>query len=272
MHPSFKLEELHCGILKKPRSPQRSDGSLAMFSRTIEWFGLEGTLKIISFQRPCHGQGRLPLDQVAQSPIQPGLEHFQGWGIHSFPGQPVPAPFRYWKAARRCPQSLLFSRLNNPNSLSLSSQERCSSPRIIFVALLWTHSNSSMSFLCWGPQRLNAVLQAGSHESGVEEENHLPRPAGHCSFDAAQDMVGFLGCKCTLPRHDEPLIDQHPQALLLTAALNSNHTDARDRAVFDLLKWANMPKSILQPPGLIQVCIPIYERRFFAMLLITAPV
>jgi len=28
--------------------------------------------------------------------------------------------FRYWKAS---PQSLLFSRLNNPNSLSLSSQE-----------------------------------------------------------------------------------------------------------------------------------------------------
>ncbi|GAB0209980.1 hypothetical protein GRJ2_003463700 [Grus japonensis] len=31
------------------------------------------------------------------------------------------APFRYWKAAIRYPQSLLFSRLNNPNSLSLSS-------------------------------------------------------------------------------------------------------------------------------------------------------
>ncbi|KAK4818440.1 hypothetical protein QYF61_013127 [Mycteria americana] len=36
--------------------------------------------------------GHLPLDQVAQSPIQPGLEHFQGWGIHSFSGQPVPVP------------------------------------------------------------------------------------------------------------------------------------------------------------------------------------
>ncbi|KAK4818178.1 hypothetical protein QYF61_007620 [Mycteria americana] len=41
---------------------------------------------------------------------------------------------------------------NNPNSLSLSSQERCSSPRIIFVALLWTRSNQSMSFLYWGRQ------------------------------------------------------------------------------------------------------------------------
>ncbi|KAK4821719.1 LOW QUALITY PROTEIN: hypothetical protein QYF61_000262 [Mycteria americana] len=36
-------------------------------------------------------QGHLPIDQVAQSPIQPVLEHFQGWGIHNFSGQPVPA-------------------------------------------------------------------------------------------------------------------------------------------------------------------------------------
>ena len=56
----------------------------------MEWFGLEGTLKIIWFQPPCHEQGHLPLDQVAQSSIQPGLERCQGGGIHSFSGQPVP--------------------------------------------------------------------------------------------------------------------------------------------------------------------------------------
>ena len=27
---------------------------------------------------PCHGQGHLPPDQAAPSPIQPGLEHCQG--------------------------------------------------------------------------------------------------------------------------------------------------------------------------------------------------
>jgi len=41
---------------------------------------LEGTLKIIWFQPPCHEQGHLPPDQVAQSSIQPGLEHCQGEG------------------------------------------------------------------------------------------------------------------------------------------------------------------------------------------------
>uniref|UniRef100_A0A8C9G440 Uncharacterized protein n=1 Tax=Pavo cristatus TaxID=9049 RepID=A0A8C9G440_PAVCR len=34
--------------------------------------------------------GRQPLDQAAQSHIQPGLECLQGWGIHSLFGQPVP--------------------------------------------------------------------------------------------------------------------------------------------------------------------------------------
>jgi len=43
-------------------------------------------------QPSWHGQGHLPLGQVAQSPVQPGLGHFQGGGIHSFSGQPVPVP------------------------------------------------------------------------------------------------------------------------------------------------------------------------------------
>ena len=59
-------------------------------SRIIEWQGLEGTLKPIWFQPPCHEQGHLPPDQVAQSSIQPGLEHCKGGGSHSFSGQPVP--------------------------------------------------------------------------------------------------------------------------------------------------------------------------------------
>jgi len=50
--------------------------------RIIEWFGLAGTLKIIWFQPPCHEQGHLPLDQVAQSSIQPGFEHFHGLKLH----------------------------------------------------------------------------------------------------------------------------------------------------------------------------------------------
>jgi len=50
------------------------------------------------------------------------------------------------KGHNKAPQSLLFSRLNSLNSLSLSSQERCSSPLIIFVALLWSRFNRYMIF------------------------------------------------------------------------------------------------------------------------------
>lgn len=39
-----------------------------------------------------------------------------------------------------CTKSPFFSRMNNHNSLRLSSEKRCSSPLINFVALLWTHS------------------------------------------------------------------------------------------------------------------------------------
>ncbi|KAK4831823.1 hypothetical protein QYF61_019346 [Mycteria americana] len=74
--------------------------------------------------------------------------------------------------------------------------------------------------LMLGTTELNTVLQAGSHKSGVEVENHLPPPAGHTSFDAAQDTIGFLGCKCTLPGHTQFFIHQYPQVLLHRAALN----------------------------------------------------
>ena len=57
--------------------------------RITECFGLEGMLKRHLLQHPCNEQGHLQLDQVAQSPVQPGLECFQGWSIYHLSGQPV---------------------------------------------------------------------------------------------------------------------------------------------------------------------------------------
>ncbi|KAK4823233.1 hypothetical protein QYF61_000093 [Mycteria americana] len=67
---------------------------------------------------------------------------------------------------------------------------------------------------------LDAVLQVGCHQGGVEGKNHLPRPAGHAPFDAAQGTVGFVGCKHMLPAHIQLFIHQYPQVLLHRAALN----------------------------------------------------
>ena len=58
--------------------------------RITGWLGLKGTTRIIKFQSLCHRQGHQPpdlvLDQAALGPIQPGLKHLQGWGIHSTAG------------------------------------------------------------------------------------------------------------------------------------------------------------------------------------------
>ena len=59
------------------------------YHRIIEWPGLKRKMNI-EFQPPCYVQGCQPADQAAQSHIQPGPECLQGWGIHSFLGQPVP--------------------------------------------------------------------------------------------------------------------------------------------------------------------------------------
>jgi len=55
-------------------------------SQIIKWFGLAGTFKGHLTQAPCHKQGHLQLDQVAQSPVQHDLECFQGWGTDHLPG------------------------------------------------------------------------------------------------------------------------------------------------------------------------------------------
>ena len=60
---------------------------MSAIHRIIKWLGLEEISRIIKFQPLCHRQGCQPLDQVldqiAQSPIQPGLKHLQGQGIHN---------------------------------------------------------------------------------------------------------------------------------------------------------------------------------------------
>jgi len=73
----------------------------------------------------------LPCFSLKPSPLVLSLLSLLKRLSPSFPS----APFKHWKAAIRSPRSLLFSRLNKPNSLSLSSQERCSSPQTTFVAL-----------------------------------------------------------------------------------------------------------------------------------------
>ena len=72
---------------------------------------------------------------VTKCPCKNPLSSFRCWKA---------GPFRHWKAAIRSPHSLLFSRMNNPNSLSLSSQEGRSIP----LSFLWPSSGLAPIGLC----------------------------------------------------------------------------------------------------------------------------
>jgi len=51
-------------------------------------------------------------------------------------------------------------------------------------------------------------------------ENHLSQLAGHISFDAAQSMINFLGCKSKLLACVQCFIHQYAQVLLCRSAFN----------------------------------------------------
>ncbi|CAN8215414.1 unnamed protein product [Coccothraustes coccothraustes] len=76
----------------------------------------------------------------------------------------------------RSPLSHLFSRLNKPNSLTLSSQEKCSIPLIILVSFLCTHSNSSLLFLLGTPELMQHCRWAltRAEQSRAEQRGRIP--------------------------------------------------------------------------------------------------
>ncbi|KAK4826403.1 hypothetical protein QYF61_008690 [Mycteria americana] len=160
-----------------------------------------------------------PLFQISDKDIK------QNWPQHRAPGNstcdrpptgfnsihhhslgPAIQPVLYPKSAERARQE--------DDNLQIILKERCSIPLIIFMALLWTRSQQVHAFPVLRTPELDAVLQVGSHQRRVQGQNHLPRPAGHTSFDAAQDTVGLLGCEYTLPAHVQLFIHPYPKATL----------------------------------------------------------
>jgi len=78
------------GPLTSPDTVLREYPFLLCSHRIIACSGLEAIFRGHPAQTPCREQGHLQLDQVAQSPIQPGPECFQGWGLHYLSLQSVP--------------------------------------------------------------------------------------------------------------------------------------------------------------------------------------
>ena len=110
-----------------------------------EWPGLEGTSRIMNLQLPAR-QGHQPphlLDQAAQGPIQSGLEHLQGWGIHNLSVQPVPAPHH-----------LLVKNFPLTSNLNLPSFKLKPFPLVLLLATLAKSLLPSVYRLPSGTERL----------------------------------------------------------------------------------------------------------------------
>jgi len=123
-----------------------------------------------------------PVFQCMPTAPGPGTGH--RWGsAHPSSSE---SPFRCLHTLVGFPLSLLFSRLNSPSSLSVSSQERRSSPFIIFVALRWT-----LSSLCSAGEPRTGHSPPGVASPALSRGDGSPlRPAGNT---LTQPGIPFAG-------------------------------------------------------------------------------
>ena len=125
-------------------------------------------------------------------------------------------PFGHLYTFMRSTLSLLFSRLNNPSSLSLSSQKRCSSPLII----LWpfTGLQNVYASLMLKSSELDTVLQMWPHQSWVKWKDHHSWPAGNTLPNGAQGTISLLYSKGRLLAHVQFCVHQDHWVLFCKAA------------------------------------------------------
>ena len=155
--------------------------------RITECVGLEGTFRGRLAQPPCSEQGQLQPDQVSQSPVQPGLEHFQGWGFHCLSGQPLPvfhhphcekllayiqskSPLFQFKAITPCPITTCPCHSPSP---------ALSQPLQALAAALRSPRSLLFMRLCWIPWVVITVQQLLQRSAS----------AGGCFFDRSE--LGF---------------------------------------------------------------------------------
>ena len=100
----------------------------------------------------------------------------------------------------RCSQCLLFAGVNKTSSQPVLTGEILQSSDHLHCPPLDLFQQPH-NFLVLRAPDLDAVLQMSPHKGRVKEDGHFPHCADHLSFDAAYDIVGLPGCKCTLLSH-----------------------------------------------------------------------
>ncbi|KAK4831119.1 LOW QUALITY PROTEIN: hypothetical protein QYF61_015422 [Mycteria americana] len=195
------------------------------------WIGRD--LYRSSSPTPLQEQGHLQLDQVAQSPIQPDPECFQGWGLHYF-SVPVPHhPHLLEGCYKVSPQP----------SLLQAGQPQLSQPVLIAE-----------------------VLQPSDHFRGPPLDPLQQVPVFPVlrapELDAVlQDTVGLLSCECTLLAHVQLFIHQYTHVLLCRAAVDPFITQPKPRIaltqVQDLALGLVEPHEVYRSPVLELVQVPL---------------
>ena len=116
----------------------------------------------------------------------------------------------------KIPLSLLTSKLSNTRSFSLSSCDRCSNPLITFMAVCWTRSSMSISFLYWkahyGPSTPDV-----SHQCWIKGKDQLLWLAGNTLSNTAQGAICLICLKSTLLAHVKRAVNQDHQGLFCRA-------------------------------------------------------
>uniref|UniRef100_A0A8B9FYZ7 WD repeat-containing protein 76 n=1 Tax=Amazona collaria TaxID=241587 RepID=A0A8B9FYZ7_9PSIT len=138
-----------------------------------------------------HGQGHLPLEQLAPSPcVQPGLEHCQGWGSHSFSGHPVPVP-QHPHREELLPKSSSQSPLWQVKAIPLSCPSiPCPKPLSRFPAAPLGTGAALRS-----PLQEPSLLQNGDSELSAYERKRLKNITENAKFFAALKLhEGFFTC------------------------------------------------------------------------------
>ncbi|KAK4830334.1 LOW QUALITY PROTEIN: hypothetical protein QYF61_010098 [Mycteria americana] len=177
--PVQVLRAGHCQRDKEEGSHHRQKQNHRML-----WIGRD--LSRSSSSTPLQEQGHLQLGQVAQSPIQPDLECFQGWGLHYLSGQPIPVP-HHSQLLEGC------YKVSPEASLLQAEQPHLSQP--VLVA---------------------EVLQPLDHFHGppldLLQQLHVFLVLRAPELDAVlQVTVGLLGCERTLLAHVQLFVHQYPQ-------------------------------------------------------------
>lgn len=105
-----------------------------------------------------------------------------------------------------------------PRDLSCFSCIFPSRPFIIFVAPLWTHSNSFIPFLRCVTQLCPQSRRWGCTAQGRVGQL-LPSPGGSAGHGAHENAVGPLGCQGSLLAHIHLVLNLNPQIPFPVAAL-----------------------------------------------------